>query len=291
MPTFASNLRQAIGSKGNFCSVGLDPDIRLMPEWLRDPANTAAMLTRFGEIVLDSVADLVPVVKPQSAFYEQFGSDGIAALENTIASARRRGLIVLLDVKRGDIGSTSAGYVKAYLEPGGSRLESDAITVSPYLGRDSLAPFARAAYDFGKGLFVCAVTSNPGAADVQKLESGGKPVYEHVAEIVRSLIEDAGDEYSPIGVVAGATHISESIDLRGILPRSVFLVPGLGAQGGSAEHLGQLTDADGMGAIVSSSRSITYPEGSFDTEDRYRAAVREAARDFIRKVAPAHARS
>ena len=283
--SFASRLGQAAASKGNPCSVGLDPDPALMPPWLRNAAP-GEMLARFGEIVIDSVADLVPVVKPQSAFYEAFGGEGIVALENTLSYARRKGLIVLLDVKRGDVGSTSRAYARGYLEAGGSGLEADAITLSPYLGRDSLEPFAEAARTFGKGVFVCVMTSNPGAAAVQKMDCGGMPLYRRVAEIVASLADadSGGETYSPVGIVAGATYAEESLELRELLPRSIILVPGIGAQGGASAHLRVLIGPSGHGAIVNSSRAVDYPNEDCSDEGRYRASIRRAAEAFVRTV-------
>ncbi|HTQ09523.1 MAG TPA: orotidine-5'-phosphate decarboxylase [Fimbriimonadaceae bacterium] len=281
---FVSRLASAVARKGNPCSVGLDPDPALMPSWLIDRREPKGVLVKFGEIVIDAVAGLVPVVKPQSAFYEAFGSEGIAALETTMAYAREKGLIVLLDVKRGDIGSTSKAYARAYLHRGGSGLEADAITLNPYLGRDSLEPFVDAAYEFGKGVFVCVMTSNPGAGDVQKLQSEGRPVYRHVAEMVGVLSRRDGEEFGPIGIVAGATYAAEGIALREMLPRSIILVPGLGAQGGATAHLRDLVGPSGHGAIVNSSRGITYPNSDCPDEAAYGGAIRQAALDFIRTV-------
>ncbi len=249
-----------------------------MPKWV-DTSDPASSLFPYCQLVIDSVHDLVPVVKPQSAFFEVYGSRGVAALEQTIAYAKSKGLLVLLDAKRGDIGSTSTAYAKAYLN-GGMRV--DALTVNPYLGVDSLEPFVAAARESGAGLFVLAMTSNPGATTFQHLAPEGRSVFLRVADMVRAF-DDRVAGYSSFGIVAGATFPAEAEALRSALPRSFFLVPGMGAQGAATEALRGFFNPDGLGAIVSSSRAIMYPSAAA-SEAESRRVVRDAACAFVTQV-------
>jgi orotidine-5'-phosphate decarboxylase len=249
-----------------------------MPNWF----HSADPLFEYCRIVIDAVHDLVPIVKPQSAYFEADGSRGVEALERVMAYARSRGLLVLLDAKRGDIGATSEAYAAAYLSEG-SKLRADALTVNPYLGPETLTPFVDSAIQNGAGLFVLAVTSNPGSAAIQKLVSDGMPVYEHVARMVSTLNPPKGD-YGPIGVVAGATYPAEAARLRQLLPRSIFLVPGIGAQGGDIETLRPLFDSRGLGAIVNNARAIMYPAAESHDEKSLAPAIRDAAAKFVSDV-------
>lgn len=281
---FPQALHHAMAAKRSACSVGLDPNPDLMPAWFvaahRD--DPERLLTEFGRIVLDAVADLVPIVKPQSAYYERFGSRGIAALEATVADARGRGLLVLLDAKRGDIGATSQAYAAAYLQPD-SPIPADALTINPYLGDDSLEPFVDAANESGRGLFILALTSNPGGGRLQRIDAGGRPFYEHVAEIIAAFA-GSGEGYSAIGAVVGATHPEDGAKIRKLLRRSILLVPGIGAQGGDPEAIRALFDQDGNGAIVNSSRAITFPRAGGDSESEWRGAIRDAAATFVAQI-------
>jgi len=294
-PHFADQLIEAIRSKGTPCVVGLDPNIALMPESFRrthqldedcDNATAAAGILAYNEMVLDAVADLVPAVKPQSAYFEQFGSAGILALEKTIASARSRGLLVILDVKRNDIGSTSAAYARAYLRPN-TPTESDSITLLPYLGEDSLEPFISTATEYGKGLFVCVKTSNPGSQDIQDRRAGGLPIHTHVANMLAPHAQKTKGRngYGLVGAVVGATWPDAARSLRAALPHSLFLVPGIGAQGGDPAALKPFFQ-DGIGAVVAASRSIMYPH-RFGAQHSNNATIRKAAEDFIAVVKPA----
>lgn len=292
---FIDRLFEGVREKKTPVCIGLDPAIDLMPdEFFRlfhleresaAPADMADACRRYALLTLDAVADLVPIVKPQSAYFERWGSPGIAALEAVIAEARSRGLLVLLDAKRGDIGSTSEAYASAYLGDSNSRLEVDAITLSPYLGPDSLQPFVDAARRASKGIFVCCRTSNPGASALQELLVGGRPVYDIVGEWVSSLGADlVGDcGYSSVGVVVGATTSDAARALRSRLAKTPFLVPGYGAQGGSLEAIRSWIDQAGTGAIVNASRTVMYPHryGSqcIDPKDSIRAAARQLVAD------------
>ncbi len=283
MSTFDERLIQAIQLKNSAACVGLDPDLALMPKWFTEPydEDVTSLICDYNQIVIDSVADLVPIVKPQSAFYERFGVRGILALQKTIEYARKKGLLVLTDVKRGDIGSTSKAYAEAYLGGAESCLKSDAMTLIPYLGPDGMEPFVQVAQREGGGLFVCAMTSNPGAPVLQQLIADGKPIYLHVADMVRSFYPGTigSTGYSSVGIVSGATFPEEAQKLRMALPNSFFLVPGMGAQGGSTETLTSFFDKDGLGAIVSSSRAIMYP-GKPNHREELSAAIRAETIQF-----------
>lgn len=291
-PNFADRLIDSIRAKGNPCVVGLDPRIDLMPAFVKsgrgEPTREVirAIITDFHELIIDAVAGLVPAVKPQLAFFEQYGSAGVEAFENTVVSARRRGLLVIADGKRNDISSTAEAYAAAFLGEAdilGHKqkvFDADAATVTPYLGRDSLTPFTDACAQYGKGLFVVLKTSNPGSRDFQDqpVAATGRPLYESIAatisELGTTLVGESG--YSSIGAVIGATFPEDGRKLRALMPRALILVPGYGAQGGSAESAAACFNADGLGAVVSSSRGITYKYPSPDLScHSYVTAVRE----------------
>ncbi|MCI0559701.1 MAG: orotidine-5'-phosphate decarboxylase [Nitrososphaera sp.] len=275
MEGYAERLISAIKTKGNPCVVGLDPRIDLMPDFATASAHSMdfrkgvrAAIKSFCEAVLDVVSPLVPAVKPQIAFYEQYGVGGLEALEDTIRAAKERGLLVIVDAKRSDIASTAEAYANAFLgrtSVFGTHCpiyDVDCITVSPFLGRDSLEPFVSVCVESGKGIFVLVKTSNRGSADIQDqvLSSTGRPLYEAVASFVdvlgRQLVGSSG--YSAIGAVVGATFPEEARRLRDLMPRAIILVPGYGAQGGTAQDAIACFNKDGLGAIVNASRSITY---------------------------------
>ena len=281
---FSDRLFNAIRAKGNPCIVGLDPRLDLMPAFIkagRGPVtrqSVCSMVTDFHELVLDTVAGLVAAVKPQLAFFEQYGLGGMEAFENTVRAARQRGLLVIADGKRNDISSTAEAYAVAFL--GKDAFDADAMTVTPYLGRDSLVPFVDACRAHGKGLFVVLKTSNPGSKDFQDqpLAATGRPLYESIAvaldELGRDLVGESGS--SAIGAVVGATFPEEGRKLRELMPRACILVPGYGAQGGSAQNAAACFNEDGMGAVVSSSRGITY---AFGNPDISREALVRSVRD------------
>jgi len=286
MALFADRLIEKIRAKDSRCIVGLDPRIDQMPAFVR-PGSACAAITEFHELVLDAVADLVPAVKPQLAFFEQYGVAGIQAFENTLRAAKQRGLLVIADGKRNDISSTAEAYANAYL--GGDVFDCDAMTVTPYLGCDSLAPFVEACQRHAKGLFVILKTSNPGSKDFedQPLEATGRPLYEKIAGAIKALgdglIGDSG--YSSIGAVIGATFPEEGRRLRALMPKVMILVPGYGAQGGSAKAAAECFNDDGLGAIVNSSRGITYAFGDPDiSRDAFVRSVRENTQRMIDEV-------
>ncbi len=297
MASFSDRLIEAIRAKDSRCVVGLDPRVDQMPAFIARESACAA-IGEFHELVLDGVADLVPAVKPQLAFFEQYGLAGMQAFENTVRAARQRGLLVIADGKRNDISSTAEAYASAYL--GGDGFDCDALTVTPYLGRDSLTPFVDACKTHGKGLFVILKTSNPGSKDFedQALAETGRPLYEKIAgvlnELGRDLVGESG--YSPIGAVIGATFPEEGRRLRALMPKALILVPGYGAQGGSANAAAECFNEDGLGAIVNSSRGITYAFGDRNiSRDAFVRSVRENTLRMIgeinREVSPANRRT
>jgi orotidine-5'-phosphate decarboxylase len=264
MLSFAERLAQAVYAKGNPVVVGLDPRADSLPPGLIDgegPSAVARGYAQFCREVLDVVAPLVPAVKPQAAFFEQCGPAGMAALQEVIDDAISRNLVVILDGKRNDIGSTAEAYADAYL---GRRPASvwgcDALTVNPYLGDDSLEPFVEAASQRGAGIFVLVKTSNPGSGRFQDLVAGDRPLYRHVAELVERLAQRTagGNQYGAVGAVVGATYPRELAALRQNMPHAWLLLPGYGAQGATAADCAQALDAKGLGALVNSSRAILY---------------------------------
>ena len=287
---FADTVIERFRDLGHPLCVGFDPFLdRVAPVFRRgsmapgDP-QTAPAVEDFFNAVIDRIAGHVAVVKPQIAFFEEMGSAGIAVLERLAARARGRGILVLLDAKRGDIGSTAEGYARAYLAPGAA-LEVDALTLNPYLGRETLEPFFEHARRFGRGVFVLTKTSNDGSGDFQDrlLAPEGLPLYERVAVALgeaASGLRGSKTGWSALGVVVGATYPEPAERVRERLPNSLFLVPGYGSQGASAADSlrGFVKGPSGReGGVVNTSRAVLYPKGS-DTQDarQWEAAFDEA---------------
>lgn len=281
---FGVRLANQVRQIGNPVVVGLDPSLEYIPPAFLGAADSAAgrsaSVERFCNAVLDAIAGLVPAVKLQSAYFEILGGDGLLAMARVAARATERGFVVIIDAKRGDIGSTSAAYAEAYL---GSRafLQCDAMTVNPYLGWDSIEPFFDVALNNGKGVFVCAQTSNPGARDLQFALMGGKPVYQLVAEHVARTDDTAEPS---LGLVVGATFPETAEALRSLGARAWFLVPGLGVQGGSLATLDRFRRPDGLGALLSSSRALTFPDRFGSAETWSEEAVRAATQKLVAAV-------
>jgi orotidine-5'-phosphate decarboxylase len=293
MTNFADRLSDAVRRKASPCVVGLDPRVDWMPDFVKagraaiSRANICSIISDFHEVVLDAVSDLAAAVKPQLAFYEQYGIGGMEAFENTVKLARDRGVLVIADGKRNDIASTAEAYATAFL--GDCGFYSDAMTVTPYLGRDSLEPFAKACARHGKGLFVVLKTSNPGSRDFQNqpLEATGRPLYEAIAATIEDLgtglIGESG--YSSIGAVIGATFPEDGRRLRELMPHALILVPGYGAQGGTAESAAACFHANGSGAVVSSSRGVTYAHSDPGiTLKAFAELVREKTRRMVEEI-------
>jgi orotidine-5'-phosphate decarboxylase len=258
MTHFADRLAAAVRAKGTVLCVGLDPRLESLPDSIRERhADTAAAYEDFCLQVLKIVAPMVGVVKPQSAFFEACGPAGMTALQRVLRRAKELGLVTILDAKRGDIATTAAAYADASF----AAFDADAVTVNPYLGRDAVEPFIMAARRDGRGLFVLVRTSNPGAGLFQDLVCEGRPVYQHVAAAVAAWNgENIGAcGFGDVGAVVGATHPAELKLLREQLPSVWLLVPGYGAQGGSSADVRAAFRSDGLGAIVNSSRGVTFP--------------------------------
>ncbi|MEN3342907.1 MAG: orotidine-5-phosphate decarboxylase [Actinomycetota bacterium] len=288
---FADRLAEAVERKRSQLVVGLDPVAEQLPVELRGetvlerPAAAAAS-ARFCRGIVDAVAPHAVAVKPQSAFFEALGSDGVRAYEDVCDYARAAGLLVLADVKRGDVGSTARAYAAAYVEPRGQLPPlADAATVQPYLGRDGVEPFLAACRRGGAGLFCLVKTSNPGGAEVQDARlSDGRRLWQHVAELVREWGEDLVGErgLSAVGAVVGATFPREVEEVRRLLPRAVLLLPGVGAQGGTASDLGPAFTSGPASALVSASRSIIYAYRSRGGD--WRSAAGAEAASLSRRV-------
>ncbi len=279
MTHFADRLVAACRAKGNAVCAGLDPRWESLPLVVRGHYESATVADAFLEFcnrALDVIAPIVPVVKPQMAFFEQCGPAGFMALQQVVRKARDLGLLVILDGKRNDIASTAAAYADAAFEVWGA----DAVTVNPYLGRDAVEPFLASARRSGRGVFVLVRTSNPGAGQFQDLDCGGRPLYMHVSEAVRSWAREnmGACGFGDVGAVVGATYPAELALLRQTLPEAVFLVPGFGAQGAGAADTAAAFRPDGLGAVVNSSRGILFPfrPEEPDWEARIEAAARAA---------------
>ncbi len=296
-----SRLIEKIKEKKAPICIGLDPMLNFIPEHIKEEAfatkgesleAVAEAIYNFNKAIVDECFDLIPAVKPQVAMYEQFGIAGLIAYEKTVTYCQEKGLLVIGDVKRGDIGSTSAAYATAHLgkiNVGSKTFEpfhSDFLTVNPYMGSDSINPFVDECVKNDKGLFVLVKTSNPSSGEFQDRLIDGKPLYEHVASKVMEWGERSMDgEYSNVGAVVGATYPQMSEILRKIMPNTYFLVPGYGAQGATAADLRPCFNKDGLGAIVNSSRGIiaAYKNDKYrDFGDKdFAKASREATIDMI----------
>ncbi len=289
--SFADRLAEVVERKGSQLVVGLDPRPELLPVELRGATHTGRLAAaeaceRFCRGIVDAVAQYVVGVKPQLAFFEALGADGIRAFEGVCDYARAAGLIVIADAKRGDIGSTARAYAAAYVETRDGRPPvADALTVSPYLGRDSLEPMLAACRRSGAGLFCLVKTSNSGSADIQDLLlSDGRPVWHHVAELVDDWGGDLVGErgLSSVGAVVGATFPRAIAEARRLLPRSILLLPGIGAQGARPSDVSRAFTSGPASALVPVSRAIIYAFRS-DTDD-WRSSAGQAAAHLRREV-------
>lgn len=297
-----SKLIDAIVNKKAPIVVGLDPNLkfipkRLMDEVVSDKGETleaaGAAILAFNKAIVDATCDLIPAVKPQIAMYEQFGIPGLMAYKETVDYCHEKGLIVIGDVKRGDIGSTSEAYAIGHLgeikvgDKAYRPFDEDFATVNPYLGTDGVKPFVDVCNKCDKGIFVLVKTSNPSSGEFQDKNADGRPLYELVADKVREWGEDTMDgSYSNVGAVVGATYPEQGEAVRKLMPHTYILVPGYGAQGGKAEDLKPFFNEDGLGAIVNSSRGIIAAYTKAPYSDRFddvhfADASREAVKDMI----------
>lgn len=294
---FGDRFAEAVREKKSVVVVGIDPVLeKLPPEVIREGESEdfplLSKLVNFGLGIIDAVEDLVPAVKPNIAFFEAFGTEGLIAYHSICAAAWEEGLLVIGDIKRGDIGSTAAAYAQGHLSTQHLDMPEDddedeevflgphdALTLNPYLGTDSIMPFLEPAKKNGQGLFILVKTSNPSSAEIQDLElkSGGS-----VAEAVACLVHEWGEDsvgasgLSAVGAVVGATHPDELALYRELMPTAPFLIPGYGAQGGSAADVVGGFRADGSGALVNASRSILYAWQKENAPDDWQGAARRA---------------
>lgn len=290
-------------TKAPIC-VGLDPMLSYVPEHIQAAAfeqygetleGAAEAIWQFNKEIVDHTFDLIPSVKPQIAMYEQFGIEGLKVYKRTVDYCKEKGLVVIGDAKRGDIGSTSAAYATGHIgsvQVGSktySGFDTDFLTVNPYLGTDGVKPFVDVCNSHDRGLFVLVKTSNPSSGEFQDRLIDGRPLYEWVAEKVVEWGNDSMDgDYSNVGAVVGATYPEMSRILRNLMPHTYFLVPGYGAQGGTAEDLKHCFNKDGLGAVVNSSRGIiaAYKQEKykkFGTE-HFAEASRQAVMDMVADI-------
>ncbi len=281
---FAERLFERIQKTNSRVCLGIDPRPEAHPltqpeRFEGDPAQVARAVVHYFQAIIQATQGDVACYKLQAAFFEALGVPGIIALAQLIADVRARGIPVILDAKRGDVGATAEAYARSYL--GNGVFASDALTVNPYLGEDGLEPFVIQANRADRGVFVLVKTSNPGAVDLQDAVLGsGARVFERVAALVTKLAEPhrGPSGYAPVGAVVGATYPADLKTLRAALPYSVLLVPGYGAQGGEAGDVTAAFDKDGLGAVVSSSRALTYTTQEADFAERSREVVAEMNR-------------
>ena len=292
---FADQLAAAVGRLASPVVVGLDPRWERLPESFRLGGASldakALAYEQFCNAVIDVVTALVPAVKVQAAFFEELGPVGMGAMAAVIEHAHTCGLLVILDGKRGDIGSTAEAYARGYLGRESSAWQADAMTVNPYLGDDSLAPFVDVAAERGAGIFVLVKTSNPGSGMLQDAVTDDGPLYRRVAAHVETLAAQSVGEcgYGSVGAVVGATFPDQLAELRTAMPHTWFLVPGYGSQGGTAGDVAAAFDARGLGAIVNNSRGIIFAHSRPDYAERFGAAkwqdaVAAATRNMIAEL-------
>jgi orotidine-5'-phosphate decarboxylase len=291
MRAFADFVQATILKSGSFLVAGCDPVIDKLPEFLlteaasltaNDQAYIEYVLSRFGEIFLAAVTDKVAAIKPNIAFFEQYGVAGVTAFARLCKAIRAAGIPLIVDGKRGDIGSTAEAYSTAFLGKSsvrGREVESftaDALTINPFLGFDTLMPFLKDCQEYGKGIFVLVQTSNPGAAAIQGLSADGRPVREHVAAWIAEHAEKLAGQsgWSGVGAVVGASYPEEAKRLRQLMPRNLFLIPGLGAQGAAARDsvagFGEINGVRG-GALVNVSRGLL--EGKANSAEELLACI------------------
>ncbi len=287
--------------------VGLDPTLKMIPEHIMKAAiaehgetleAAGAAIWQFNKAIVDAVYDLIPAVKPQIAMYEQFGIPGLVAFKRTVDYCKEKGLVVIGDIKRGDIGSTSEAYAVGHLGKVtiGSKtcygFDEDFVTVNPYLGSDGVNPFIKICKEENKGLFILVKTSNPSSGEFQDQMIGEKTLYQMVGEKVAQWGEDCmGDDYSYIGAVVGATYPEVGKIMRKVMPKSYILVPGYGAQGGKGKDLAHFFNEDGLGAIINSSRGIiaAYQQEAYAKfgAQNFADASRQAVIDMREDIASA----
>jgi orotidine-5'-phosphate decarboxylase len=297
---FADRLEERVALAGNPICLGLDPRFESLPQFLQDesiaqfgdtPRARAEAYLTFNRLLIDALEDIVPACKLQMAFYEELGADGMHAFAETVKLARERGILVISDAKRGDIGSTAEAYAHAHLGGPGSVFDADALTVNPFMGRDTLEPFLKACQENNRGIFVLVKTSNPGSGDLQdqRLQSG-LTATEHIANMVHEIGAKCKGAWglSSVGAVVGATYPDQARALRERMPDTIFLIPGYGAQGATAKDAVAGFRPDGRGAIVNNSRALIFafktPKYAHFGERDFASAARAAATDMAREL-------
>lgn len=292
-----NTLVNKIKALGSPVVAGLDARLEYIPasvteKYRKEYGSTlkaaAESMLEFNKTLIDALHDVVPAIKPQAAYYELLGPDGAVVLQKTIAYAHQKGMYVMTDVKRNDIGATAAAYAEAYLgktQVFGEEIEaygSDAVTVNAYLGTDGIEPFLKECRNRDKAIFVLVKTSNPSSGELQNRDMGGQPLYARVAEMFEKWGEglDTPCGYNQVGAVVGATYPEEQKVIRALIPKAYFLVPGYGAQGATAKDIANAFNPDGLGAIVNSSRGImcAWKKTGKNGEDFAEAARNEAIR-------------
>ena len=298
MKNIIDQLIEKIKIMKNPTVIGLDPRYEMLPKCVKDKypktlEGVGQAIIEYNKALIDAIYDIIPAIKPQIAFYEMYGIPGIQAFKETCEYAKQKGMFVIADIKRGDIGSTAQGYSNAYLgktkigESEQSLYDIDFVTVNPYMGTDCVKPFIEDCKKYNKGLFILVKTSNPSSGELQdvKLENG-EEVYTRVAKYVEKWGEDLRGEYnySSISAVVGATYPEQLKQLRQIAPHTYFLIPGYGAQGGKAEDIALGFDENGLGGIVNASRSLMCAyksdmwKNKFEEKDYAKATRAEALR-------------
>ena len=287
---FPDRLMQAVKAKNSRVCAGIDPRPELLPPDLSNTSDVVEATVRFCCGIIEAIAPYAACVKPQAAFFEALAPDGLAAMWRVIEYAKQHGLLVILDAKRGDISSTAQAYARACFGLHNQALPAaapDAVTVNPYMGADTIKPFLDVADSVQGGLFVLVKTSNPGSGDLQDLKTDCGRVYEKVSGMVCGWADErTGDcGYSSVGAVVGATYPEQLAELRCRMPRSILLVPGYGAQGSGARDVAAAFDADGLGAVVNSSRGIMHAYRQTDQDWRQAAArAAETMREDLNSV-------
>ncbi len=295
MKNAMDELIEKIKKLDNPTVIGLDPRYDMIPEYITSKyektiEGACSAILEFNKALIDATYDIIPAVKPQIAFYEMFGIEGIKVFKETCDYAKKKGMCVIIDAKRGDIGSTAEGYSNAFIgkTPLGDKKESifdaDFVTVNPYLGSDGIKPFIKDCIEYGKGIFIILKTSNPSSGELQNvITENGEEIYKHMAKLINDWGKDLIGEngYSSVSVVVGATHPRELEELRELMPNAFFLIPGYGAQGGKAEDIALGFDKEGIGGIINASRSLmcAYKKyNEFEEKDYAMATRREAIR-------------
>ncbi len=287
--SFRNNLNNAIIEKNSRLCVGLDPQIANLPECFKGAKSAqdiANNILEFNKVVIDACAEYAACIKPQIAYYEILGHEGLRCYEETTAYAQSQDLLVVGDAKRGDIGSTSQAYADAHLKNQYGLKRPDALTVNPFFGTDGIEPFIKTAKAENKGIYLLVKTSNPSSAEIQDQLINNEPLYRHIAKLLTKWEQKY--QFDSLGAVIGATHPEELKLLRELMPNTPLLIPGYGAQGGTADKLSPAFNANGLDAVINSSRGILYSwQKEINGQKEFKsiiASTAKASRDDINKA-------